>query len=323
MLGGGVSGGWDAAAASSTRPFLPPAPTSPSGPAAAGGEHVDVAYAYDPRTGAWSPAHQQWCMLLSFSSVLTRTLSQHVDVESAAIELLAAAEPRLLLACVPPAASAAQPLSLASLFELERTLFLLQHLLRYSGTWHMALPGSLPRFRTAVSAFVAFAAMPNTSKAFGISCPPQSPAERHMAVQPTGLPRTEGWFRTCSLGAQMAPSAGSSVAAGGGGSTHPSLAGHCSEYAGRMAELMYSCLHQALTFLLASSPQLGEAEAASLGPMWPRPRDLAALQDQCMAVLYSMADTPRAGGVEGGGRRKHICQGVLKVRGSGCPSGNV
>lgn len=33
-----------------------------------------------------------------------------------------------------------------------------------------------------------------------------------------------------------------------------------------------------------------------------------------MGVLYSMADTPRAGGgVEGGGRRKHICQSVLKV----------
>ena len=60
--------------------------------------------------------------------------------------------------------------------------------------------------------------------------------------------------------------------------------------------------------------QLGEGEAATLGPMWPRPRDLAALQGQCMGVLYSMADAaPRGGGLEGGGRRKQVCMGVLKV----------
>ncbi len=123
----------------------------------------------------------------------------------------------------------------------------------------------------------------------------------------------------------------SAVASANGGAAVPNslLAGHCSEYSGRMAELMYSCLHHALMFLLSSSPQLGENETTSsqagggggsayssnLGPMWPRPRDLMALQDQCMAVLYSMADVPRGagGGAEGGGRRKHICQGVLKV----------
>ena len=102
------------------------------------------------------------------------------------MDLLVAAEPRLLLACCPPAGNASQPLTLASLFELERVLFLLTHLARFTGTWHLLLPGSLARFRTAVSAFVAFVAGPNLSKAFALSCPPQTPAERLMATQPTG-----------------------------------------------------------------------------------------------------------------------------------------
>ena len=43
--------------------------------------------------------------------------------------------------------------------------------------------------------------------------------------------------------------------------------------------------------------------------MWPRPRDLAALQDQCLAVLYSMADAPRAPET----RRRKICLNLHKV----------
>jgi hypothetical protein len=86
----------------STRPFL----GEPLGPGQ--GDSVDVAFAYTRGSGAWSPAHQQWCVLLSFSSVFIRTLSQHVDVEAQATDLLVAAEPRLLLACVPPAGTPSQ-----------------------------------------------------------------------------------------------------------------------------------------------------------------------------------------------------------------------
>ncbi|KAG1679511.1 hypothetical protein FOA52_011111 [Chlamydomonas sp. UWO 241] len=307
--------GWETAAMS-TRPFL----GEPLGPGQ--GDSVDVAFAYARGSGAWSPAHQQWCVLLSFSSVFIRTLSQHVDVETQATDLLVAAEPRLLLACVPPAGTPSQPLTLASLFELERVLFLLTHMTHFSGAWHMLLPGSLARFRTAVSSFIAFAAGPSTTKGFGVACPPHSAPERAMAAAPAGLPRTEGWFRACTVGA-TAPShggpgararAGATAATEPGGPASALMAGHCSEYSGRLAELMYGCTHHALAFLLASSPQLSEGEAAVLGPQWPRARDLSALQDQCMGVLYSMADTPRAGGgVEAGGRRKQICQSVLKV----------
>ena len=63
------------------------------------------------------------------------------------MDFLVACEPRLYLSCQAPACDSSQPLSLASMLEMERTLFLLARLARYSGAWHMLLPGSLPRFR--------------------------------------------------------------------------------------------------------------------------------------------------------------------------------
>ena len=64
------------------------------------------------------------------------------------MDMLVAMEPRLLLTCCPPSASVTQPLTLASLFELERSLFFLTHIAsRFIGSWHMMLPGSLARFR--------------------------------------------------------------------------------------------------------------------------------------------------------------------------------
>ena len=57
---------------------------------------------------------------------------------------------------------------------------------------------------------------------------------------------------------------------------------------------------------------MGESESASLGPMWPKARDLVALQDQCLGVIYAMSDAPRGGGLESG-RRKHACQTSLQI----------
>jgi hypothetical protein len=46
----------------------------------------------------WAPRHQQWCLLLELWGVLLQQLSRNVDVTATAVELLVAAEPRLLLA---------------------------------------------------------------------------------------------------------------------------------------------------------------------------------------------------------------------------------
>jgi len=59
--------------------------------------------------------------------------------------------------------------------------------------------------------------------------------------------------------------------------------------------------------------QLCEGEAASLGPMWPKSRDLVSLQEQCLSVIYAMADAPRGGCVESGSRRKQACQTSLQI----------
>ena len=108
------------------------------------------------------------------------------QVDHQVIDLLASAEPRLLLACCPPAASPAQPLTLASLFELERVLFLITHMTQYTGYWHLMLPGSLAKFRTAVTGFVGFVASLNTNRTFVPCCPPQSQAEQKLASEATG-----------------------------------------------------------------------------------------------------------------------------------------
>ncbi|KAG2443449.1 hypothetical protein HXX76_001806 [Chlamydomonas incerta] len=74
----------------------------------------------------------------------------------------------------------------------------------------------------------------------------------------------------------------------------------CSEYSAQVAEKLYACAHHALSFLAASSPQLSEGEASSLGPAWPRPRDLAALLEQCRAAAETLTNyQPAAAG--GGG----------------------
>lgn len=91
-----------------------------------------------------------------------------------------------------------------------------------------------------------------------------------MATQPAGLPRTEGWFRACSIGASQPAGTASSLAVAPGGARGTEghsvlLAGNCSEYSARLAELMYTCTHHALAFLLASSPQVGCAGSSGPG----------------------------------------------------------
>ncbi|KAF5839318.1 hypothetical protein DUNSADRAFT_1095 [Dunaliella salina] len=108
------------------------------------------------------------------------------QVEAGIIDFLAAIEPRLLLTSVPPAGDAAQPLTLAGLFELERVLFLLCHFARYAGSWHFALPGSLPKFRMALTSFLTFAAKADSIRPVTLECPPQSAQEKEMAAQPSG-----------------------------------------------------------------------------------------------------------------------------------------
>lgn len=70
-----------------------------------------------------------------------------LQVEHEAMGLLSVAEPRLLLACLPPQATVAQPLTAAGLAETGRALALLTVLARFPGTWHVALPSSIAQFR--------------------------------------------------------------------------------------------------------------------------------------------------------------------------------
>ncbi|KAG2443230.1 hypothetical protein HYH02_009303 [Chlamydomonas schloesseri] len=110
---------------------------------------------------------------------------------------------------------------------------------------------------------------------------------------------------------------------GGGGAAAPT----CSEYSAQVAEKLYACAHHALSFLAASSPQLSEGEAASLGPAWPRPRDLSALLEQCRAAAESLTNyQPSAAvGDDGGGgalpSTPSLVGGGASVGGAGGGSG--
>lgn len=278
IIHGGHGGTWDISAIS--RPPI-------------SSQLVDTSLAYT-RKGSepfWSPAHQQWCVLLSFSSALIRSLGQHFDVEADSIDFLSTAEPRLLLACMPPQATSCQPLTIAMLLETEKSLFLLSGLAQYAGAWQMTLPGSLSRFRTVASSFVAFAASMTAKTPPVFCCAPQSSAEDVMS-KVGGLVIEEGWFKACDIGSQRPGS----------------------EYSTRLAELMYSCVYLSLSFLMASAPQLGDGEGTSLGPMWPRSRDLCIIQDQCMLVLFSISHHEQGGTrSEVEARKKHVSQLILKV----------
>lgn len=173
----------------------------------------------------------------------------------------------------------------------------------------------------------------NGGGGFTACCPPQTKVEQALLGLPSGLPTSEGWFRVCAAGSgelsgQPLPGGSSASAAataaspsgGAGGpfaspqqSTQQQSAGGgagagllrlmppqppptntCSEYAARLAEALYGCAHNALLFLLLTAPEVGEGEGASLGPMWPQPGELTALQDQCIAVAHALCEQPAA-----------------------------
>uniref|UniRef100_A0A383VTA8 Uncharacterized protein n=1 Tax=Tetradesmus obliquus TaxID=3088 RepID=A0A383VTA8_TETOB len=91
-LSGSSSGGSSSSSVQTVR-GLPAAPGGlPAGSAAA-------AAAASAGAGCiWSPRHQQWCLLLGLLSTLLQQLSRSTAVEDIAMQLLVAAEPRLLLA---------------------------------------------------------------------------------------------------------------------------------------------------------------------------------------------------------------------------------
>ncbi|KAL4443613.1 hypothetical protein ABPG75_011350 [Micractinium tetrahymenae] len=258
---------------------------------------VDYSNAYR-QDGSPNPAHRLWCCVLSLMAVLLAALPGHAAVEEAALQLAIEAEPRLLLAAEPPAASAQQPLTLAMAQETKYSLFLLCGLARLSGQWRMMLPHSLPAFRRATAAFLDFAASPGAEP---LSCAPVSAAERAAARadaaadgaegasgRTNGRPSAaafvvgKGWFGAVAAGAAAGASGRSPAAARAGG------------YAWQLAERLYSGAQYALAFQLALAPEVGEEELAELGPEWVRPATLLALQESALDVAEALPVDARA-----------------------------
>ena len=106
-------------------------------------------------------------------------------MEEGALRLAVEAEPRLLLAVEPPAATRQQPLTLAMLQEAKYSLFFLCALTRLAGQWRLALPHALPTFRQATAALLEFSSDPGAAAAAAggeLHCPPVSLAERAAAA---------------------------------------------------------------------------------------------------------------------------------------------
>ena len=62
--------------------------------------------------------------------------------------------------------------------ETERAAFLLTHMARLVGAWHVALPGFALAARQAAASFIGYAALPSVDEGFTVHCPPVSPAEK-------------------------------------------------------------------------------------------------------------------------------------------------
>ncbi|PRW56624.1 Nucleoporin NUP188 like isoform B [Chlorella sorokiniana] len=262
----------------------PPGSAAAAGtsPAPGGTGVVDYSNAYR-QDGSPNPAHRLWCCVLSLMAVLLAALPGHATVEQAALQLAVEAEPRLLLATDPPAASQQQPLTLAMAQEAKYALFFLCGLARLSGQWRLMLPDSLPAFRRATASFLDFAASPGNEP---ISCAPVSASERAAARSASAA--SEGSKAGGALVAIGGSSrAGSSatlalgkgwfeaVAAGAGGSSSTAPAGG---YLWQLAERLYSSAQYALAFQLALAPEVGEEELADLGPEW---EDVLGVADDC------------------------------------------
>ncbi len=77
-----------------------------------------------------SPVHEHWCLLLAAAAAVLRGGATAIDMRGLAVDLLRAAEARLVAALALPHGDAAQPLTRGALLEAERALFLLKHLIR-------------------------------------------------------------------------------------------------------------------------------------------------------------------------------------------------
>jgi hypothetical protein len=132
--------------------------------------------------GAWSPEHQQWCVLLGLAGTMLRHLSRFVPVSEAAVSLMVAVEPRVVLAMqlmlqqLPQhrgggssggGDAGALQVQLATLLEAERSLALLCLLAQHAGAWQVARPGALAMFRAAAAGVVEFAARPSIERCGG------------------------------------------------------------------------------------------------------------------------------------------------------------
>ncbi|PSC72509.1 exostosin-like glycosyltransferase isoform B [Micractinium conductrix] len=248
----------------------------------AGATVVDYSNAYR-QDGSPNPAHRLWCCVLSLLAVLLAALPGHAAVEQAALQLAVEAEPRLLLAAEPPAASSQQPLTLAMAQETKYTLFLLCGLARLSGQWRMMLPDALPAFRRATAALLDFAAAPGAT---ALTCAPVSAAERAAAKLDGPSGGSAGASASASGGAlQLRKGWFGAAAAGTGRGAGGARAGG---YAWQLAERLYSSAQYALSFQLALAPEVGEEELAELGPEWVRPATLLALQEDALDVAEAL-----------------------------------
>jgi hypothetical protein len=117
------------------------------------------------------------------------------------------------------------------------------------------------------------------------------------ACRPAGLPVGESWFDVTAEGA-LTSRAGS----------HDGLKHN--DYTATLAETLYSCVAQALAFLCAVAPEVGEEEvAAGLGPEWPSPSVLADLQQQCIALSFEVCQRSLAQNA----RAKRLCRTLLAI----------
>ncbi len=227
-------------------------------PEAASDSDTAGAYAAPATAGAagaatvWAPAHQQWCVLLELVGAVLHGAGAALGMARSAVDFVVAAEPRLLLALAPPDGSEAQPLTLASLVELERALFVACQVAKHRGEWLLARPASLGAFRVSAAAVLAFAAQPSRQQDGAVmvmACGPQSAFERRLARLPSGLAGTEGWLGVARRGAGDVPGAPGTSPRGAAGQG-------ASEYSARLAEAMYTATQHAVEFLAATSPQV-------------------------------------------------------------------
>ncbi|DBA65573.1 TPA: hypothetical protein ACH3X2_003134 [Trebouxia sp. C0005] len=139
------------------------------------------------RHGHHSPAHQQWCALLSLSGALVRSIERIDRLDKGIVTLLVVAQERMLAVLTPPD-SAQQLLTLALLQEVEKVLFRASSVPHLKGQWQMATQGPSQgpgpgmgaplAMRQASCVFLEFATLAVNHHNQPPCCPPISPYER-------------------------------------------------------------------------------------------------------------------------------------------------